>query len=114
MTLKETVRHGEVLLVDQVPCLFADLLADMGTDDVVGESQPTARDNQHQDCGGHLLTDHPLWQLTDVFAATIPGVEFKPGVHVNYAETVLPMKDGLPKLKDFPKELGGTGQAVPE
>ena len=38
--------------------------------------------------------DHPLWNLTDVFAATIPGVEFKPGVHVNYAETVLPMKDG--------------------
>src|SRR6516162_9062191 len=24
-----------------------------------------------------------------------------PGVHVNYAETVLPMRDGLPKLKDF-------------
>ncbi len=32
-----------------------------------------------------------------------------PGVHVNYAETVLPMKDGLPKLKDFPAELGGSG-----
>ena len=24
-----------------------------------------------------------------------------PGVHVNYESTVLPMKDGLPKLKDF-------------
>ena len=32
----------------------------------------------------------------------------------NYAETVLPMKDGLPKLKDFPAELGGSGEAVPE
>ena len=31
-----------------------------------------------------------------------------------YAETVLPMKDGLPKLKDFPAELGGSGIAVPE
>jgi hypothetical protein len=60
------------------------------------------------------MTDHPLWQLTDVFAATIPGVAFKPGVHVNYAQTVLPMQDGLPKLRDFPKELGGSGQAVPE
>jgi len=29
-------------------------------------------------------------------------LKFSPGVHVNYAETVLPMKDGLPKLKDFP------------
>jgi len=65
-------------------------------------------------CGGHLFTDHPEWKLVDVYAATIPGLPFKPGVHVNYAETVLPMKDGLPKLKDFPPELGGTGQAVPE
>lgn len=67
-----------------------------------------------KDCGGHLMTDHPAWGLTDVFAATIPGVAFKPGVHVNYAQTVLPMKDGLPKLRDFPSELGGTGEAMAE
>jgi hypothetical protein len=67
-----------------------------------------------RDCGGHLMTHHPTFGLTDVFAATIPGVEFKPGVHVNYAETVLPMKDGLPKLRDFPKELGGSGEAIAE
>jgi hypothetical protein len=24
------------------------------------------------------------------------------------------MRDGLPKLRDFPAELGGSGQAVPE
>jgi hypothetical protein len=24
------------------------------------------------------------------------------------------MKDGLPKLKDFPKDLGGTGEEVAE
>lgn len=65
-------------------------------------------------CGGHLLTDHPKLGLTDVFAATIPGIKFVPGVHVNYAESVLRMKDGLPKLKDFPAELGGSGEAVPE
>ena len=50
----------------------------------------------------------------DVYAATIPTLRFVPGVHVNYAETVLPMRDGLPKLKDFPAELGGSGQQVPE
>lgn len=65
-------------------------------------------------CGGHVMTDHPTFSLVDVYAATIPTLAFKPGVHVNYAETVLPMKDGLPKLKDFPKELGGSGEAVPE
>ncbi len=65
-------------------------------------------------CGGHVLTDHPEWKLVDVYAATIPGFAFKPGVHANYSQTVLPMKDGLPKLKDFPVELGGTGQTLPE
>ncbi len=66
-------------------------------------------------CGGHVMTDHPPFDgLVDVYAATIPTVKFTPGVHVNYSETVLPMKDGLPKLKDFPAELGGSGIAVPE
>ena len=65
-------------------------------------------------CGGHLMTRHPVWGLVDVFAATIPGVKFTPGVHVNYAETVLHMQDGLPKMRDFPKELGGSGLTVAE
>jgi hypothetical protein len=65
-------------------------------------------------CGGHLMTNHPTFGLVDVFAATIPTLDFKPGVHVNYAETVLRMRDGLPKLKDFPAELGGSGEAVAE
>jgi hypothetical protein len=52
--------------------------------------------------------------LTDVYAATIPSFPFEPGVHVNYASSVLPMKDGLPKLKDFPAELGGSGESVSE
>ncbi len=30
------------------------------------------------------------------------------------AETVLPMRDGLPKLKDFPAEFAGSGEMVPE
>jgi hypothetical protein len=65
-------------------------------------------------CGGHLMTNHPTLGLVDVFAATLPDLSFTPGVHVNYSETVLPMRDGLPKLKDFPAELGGSGEAVPE
>ncbi|MEP6899863.1 MAG: GFA family protein [Rhodanobacter sp.] len=65
-------------------------------------------------CGGHLMTDHPPLGLTDVYAATIPTLVFAPGVHVNYAQTVLRMHDGLPKLKDFPAELGGSGEAVAE
>ena len=65
-------------------------------------------------CGGHVMSTHPTLGLVDVFAATIPTLAFKPEVHINYAETVLPMRDGLPKLKDFPAEFGGSGEAVPE
>jgi hypothetical protein len=53
-------------------------------------------------CGGHLMTNHPTLALMDVFTATIPILTFVPGVHFNYAETVLPMRHGLPKLKEFP------------
>jgi hypothetical protein len=65
-------------------------------------------------CGGHLMTVHPTLGLIDVFSATLPTLPFAPGVHVNYAETVLPMKDGLPKLKDFPTAFGGTGETMEE
>ena len=34
--------------------------------------------------------------------------------HVNYESTVLPIRDGLPKLKDFPEELGGSGETLAE
>ena len=65
-------------------------------------------------CGGHLMSRHPTVNLVDVFAATIPTLSFAPVLHVNYAEAVLPMKDGLPKLKDFPEGFGGTGETMAE
>ena len=65
-------------------------------------------------CGGHLMANHPPLGLVDVFAATLPTLEFSPGVHVNYAETVLPSRDGLPKFKDFPAEFGGSGEQIAE
>jgi hypothetical protein len=65
-------------------------------------------------CGGHILSRHPKWDMVDVYAATIPTFPFEPGIHVNYESTVLPMKDGLPKQKDFPAEMGGSGESLPE
>jgi len=78
------------------------------------EKNPTSGRQYCTKCGGHLMTDHPTFGLIDVYAATIPSLSFAPALHVNYAETVLPMKDGLPKLKDFPEAFGGTGETVPE
>ena len=43
-------------------------------------------------------------------AMSTPDFPFKPALHVNYQETRLPMQDGLPKLKDIPQEMGGTGE----
>jgi len=65
-------------------------------------------------CGGHLLTEHPIWELTDVYAATIPAYRHEPKVHVNYQDTVLHIKDGLPKMRDLPKEMGGSGELSAE
>jgi hypothetical protein len=65
-------------------------------------------------CGGHLYTEHHQWGVTDVYAAIIPSFRYKPSLHVNYAETVLRMKDGLPKYKDMPVETGGSGDLLPE
>lgn len=67
-----------------------------------------------RNCGGHLFTDHPGFGLIDVYAAVLPDLQFAPGVHVNYQETRLRMKDGLPKMKDFPAELGGSGATLAE
>ena len=60
-------------------------------------------------CGGHVMSEHPTFGLTDVFAATIPDFAFAPALHVNYGESVLRIKDGLTKMKDFPSEMGGSG-----
>jgi hypothetical protein len=65
-------------------------------------------------CGGHIMTDHPGMGLVDVYAALLPDLEFKPALHVFYSETVLPIKDGLPKMSDVPAELGGSGKTLPE
>ena len=65
-------------------------------------------------CGGHIMTNHPTLGMVDVYAATLPMLKFDPGLHVNYAETVLPIRDGLPKFKDFPADFGGSGELIPE
>jgi len=82
----------------------------------IGTYNKTPRSNRKwcKSCGGHLFTEHPAWGLVDVYAAVIPGFQFKAGVHVNYQETVLRIRDGVPKLKDVPKEMGGSGASVAE
>ena len=84
--------------------------------DSIGTYNKTARSYRKwcKSCGGHLLTEHPTLGVTDVYAATIPDFPYQAGVHVNYQETVLRMRDGLPKQKDVPREMGGSGAVVAE
>lgn len=80
----------------------------------VYQKTPLSQRQYCKKCGGHLMNNHPPLGLVDVYAALLPTLPFSPAVHVNYAETVLPMRDGLPKLKDFPAEFGGSGEPIPE
>jgi len=84
--------------------------------DQIGEYRKTDASERRwcKACGGHLFTNHPGLGLIDVYAAVIPDLAFAPGVHVNYQETRLRMHDGLPKLRDFPKEFGGSGEGIAE
>ena len=84
--------------------------------DKIGEYHLTEKSYRKwcTECGGHLFTDHPGWKLTDVYAALLPTLDFKPALHVHYQETRLPMKDGLPKMRDIPAEMGGSGQTMAE
>lgn len=65
-------------------------------------------------CGGHLYSDHPTMGMVDIFAAELPDLVHEPSLHVHYQETVLPIRDGLPKMKDMPAEMGGSGELLPE
>ena len=65
-------------------------------------------------CGGNVLVEHATLGLIDVPVGILPTLTFNPTVHLNYEETVLPMRDGLPKLKDFPAAMGGSGEIISE
>jgi hypothetical protein len=84
--------------------------------DQIGTYNKTPRSYRKwcRQCGGHLFTEHPHWGLTDVYAAVIPEFPYLPAIHVNYQETKLQMRDGLPKMRDVPKEMGGSGIEIAE
>lgn len=42
------------------------------------------------------------------------GLPLPGSLHVNHGETKLRIKDALPKLKNLPKEMGGSGVSIPK
>ncbi len=84
-----------------------------GAEDLAGFNRTQATTRRFcRRCGGHVMAE--FQGLVDVGAGILPDLPFVPSMHVNYAEAVLPMKDGPPKFRDFPAEAGGSGEQVPE
>ena len=94
----------------------ADAVAVTRGADLLGAFQSSEFSNRRfcTKCGGGIMSEHPAAGLTDIRPTIIRTVAFEPTVHLNYDETVLPMRDGLPKLKDFPAHAGGSGETLPE
>lgn len=65
-------------------------------------------------CGGHVMSKNLTLGFTDVYPAILPDLAFEPAVHVFYEHKVLSVHDGLPKMKDVPAEMGGSGETLPE
>ena len=65
-------------------------------------------------CGGHIMTEHPRMRLIDVYANLLQGFAHQPTLHANYGSKMVSVKDGLPKFRDLPAELGGSGEILPD
>jgi len=112
----ESCRHWSAGPVNAFSLWNPDAVKVTKGEDNIGTYNKTPRSSRKwcKSCGGHLFTSHPEWGLVDVYAAVIPEFQHKPGVHVNYQETHLHIRDGLPKMRDLPKEMGGSGDTVAE
>lgn len=70
-------------------------------------------------CNGGLTATSADGAVDDVCASIVCGtgekqVPFAPKFHANYPSRIKDVKDGLPKYKDFPTDIGGSGETVDE
>ena len=65
-------------------------------------------------CGGHVMSDHPGFGLIDVYPNVVPSLVHEPTLHVFYEYKTVSVKDGLPKYKNMPTDLGGSGETLPD
>lgn len=112
----ESCRHWSASPVNAFTLWKPDAVSIQQGSDNIGTYNKTPESSRKwcKTCGGHLFTEHPSMGLTDVYAAVIPELAYQPGVHVHYQEAVLRIQDGLPKQKDVPSEMGGSGVEVAE
>jgi hypothetical protein len=112
----ESCRHWSAAPVNAFTLWKPDAIRVTQGAEQVGTFSKTPRSHRKwcKTCGGHLFTEHPGLGLIDVYAAVIPDFPYQAGVHVNYVESRLGIKDGLPKVRDMPVEMGGSGLLIAE
>ena len=86
-----------------------------GEDQLKGFNKTGFSDRQHcTNCGGQVLIQHPTHRA---WSTSMPkpcaASTSSRALHVNYQEKVLPVRDGLPKFKDFPEAFGGSTRRFP-
>jgi hypothetical protein len=77
------------------------------------ETRPVERLSCAQ-CGASIGTSVPVLNFYDICVGILQDFEFKPSIHLNYQDRVVSMPDGLPKFRDLPKSVGGTGEMMEE
>lgn len=80
-------------------------------------SKPQAGDDSQErkscaKCGGAVLSDMKMMQMIMVPAGLFETEPFTPNFHIMYASRIMDVKDGLPKFKDWPAEMGGSGERL--
>jgi len=65
-------------------------------------------------CGGVVLDDMSETMKMKMVPAGLFNSPFKPTMHLMYKMKVMPIKDGLPKFKELPKDFGGSDEKMEE
>ena len=79
----------------------------------ITDTRPVERLSCKQ-CGACIGTCVPVLNFYDICIGILHDFEFNPSIHTNYQDRVVSMPDGLPKFRDLPKSVGGTGQKMAE
>jgi hypothetical protein len=106
---------GSVNLASLYPC---DAVTVTGELKEFSKELPDGKENPSKrrccaKCNGAVLNDHPSMNLTDVVSGVLSR-EFKPLFHIFYEKKIWGVKDGLPKFKDMPADMGGSGDTMDE
>lgn len=66
-------------------------------------------------CGGHLgaFRDKDVFPFIVVCPPMFPDLPFTPTMHLFCGESVVSVADDLPRYRDLPESMGGSGELMP-